>query len=100
MKEKKTISTRAARLPSPGRETWGPKRTGNEEYFSRCIQLLSEERAKNPGYAVSMNINHTLGQVSFSYQERDLAWESLIKRANNIMNKARLDELKRFFNKR
>jgi len=99
-KEKRSISMSEARLSSPGRETWGPKKSVDVQYIQRCKELLHEEQARNPRHEVTMNVNHVLRQVTFSYRERDLEWEHLKHRIDETLMMLELDKVKRFFNKR
>ena len=66
MQPKRMISMKEARLPRPGKETWGARKQGNPENFKRAIELLHDEQCRNPNHTVSMNVNHELGQVTFS----------------------------------
>ena len=90
----------AAGLPKPGKETWGPRKQGNLEYFKRAVELFREEQRRNPNDTVSIDVHHETGTIGFNYAKRSLLWESILHRADELMNRRRLEQIKKFFGKR
>ena len=81
----------------PGREVWGPRRITNEAYTRKCEEILEGEAKRKPLYRVSMSIDHASKNVVFTYLPIDFAYESKVREVNRIMEKAKLDKIKKDF---
>ena len=79
----------------PGREVWGPRRIMNEGYTKKCEEILEAEAKRKPLHRVSMSIDHASKNVIFTYLPIDFQYESKIREVNRIMEKAKLNEVKK-----
>ena len=97
--EKRKVSFKELGLVvTPGRELWGPKRMVNQAYTSKCAEILEAEAKKKPLYRVSMEVDHSTRQVVFSYFPIDFVFEERMRKVNSIMEKAKVDKIKRDWN--
>ena len=84
----------------PGKEIWGPRRITNEAYTKLCEEILEAEARRRPLYRVSMNIDHTSKNVVFEYFPRDFEHEAQMRKVNQIMERAKIQDAKRFWNQK
>ena len=67
--------------------------------FKSLVELRKLKR-RHPGLDIWLNINPRTDEVTYTCKEKDLLWEGLLQKANRVMNKAKVEQFKRFFEKR
>jgi len=91
--EKRTISLREAKLPQPAEERYPKKKIEENGYTKRAMELLDEQAQQFPLHNISMAINHKRGTVEFTYEKRDLQWEYLKHRIDEMTFQYELSKL-------
>lgn len=96
MVEKRKVSFEEAGLTvPPGKEVWG--RIANDAYTKKCAEILEAEAKNRPLYRVSMTVDHGSKNVVFEYFPIDWEFESKMRKVNQIMQKAKFEQLKKDF---
>lgn len=93
--DKRTISINDAKLPKPREERFPKKKTEENGYCKRAIELLDEEAKKYPLHNVSMQVDHQNGLVTFTYSKRDLEWEHLKRRIDETLFQYEVSKVKK-----